>query len=195
LRLHWPYPDLKYLLMPRQIRLRLEAKHAAREIFDVRVIAVIQAFSLRLALYELDRLVKNGMSREDFERTRSLLGKYINVLTKTKSAELGYAIDSVYYGIPNYNEYMKAALAKLTLEDVNRAIRNHLRAENLQIVGVAKDAAGLAAQLTGNEATPVRYNSSKPQEILDEDKIVEKWPLRIRRADITVTPVGEVFER
>jgi len=153
------------------------------------------AFSLRLALYELDRLVKNGMSQEDFERTRSFLGKYVNVLTKTKSAELGYAIDSAYYGIPNYNAYMKAALAKLTLEDVNRAIRKHLRSENLQIVGVAKDTAALEAQLTNGEPTPVHYNSAKPQDIVEEDKVVEKWPLRLKREDVSVVPVDQVFER
>jgi len=152
------------------------------------------AFSLRLAMYELDRLVKNGMTREDFERTRSFLAKYVNVLTKTKSGELGYAIDSAYYGIPNYNEYMKAALAKLTLEDVNRAIRNHLRTENLQIVGVAKDTAGLMAQLTSGEPMPVHYNSPKSQEIVDEDKIVEKWPLGLKRDDVSIVPVDKVFE-
>jgi zinc protease len=152
------------------------------------------AFSLRLALYELDRLVKNGMSREDFERTRSFLAKYVNVLTKTKSDELGYAIDSAYYGIPSYNEYMKSALAKLTLEDVNRAIKKHLRVDNLQIVAVAKDAPGLLTQLTSGEATPVHYNSPKPQEILDEDKIVEKWPLYLRAQDVSIVPVDKVFE-
>ena len=153
------------------------------------------AFSLRLALYELDRLVKDGMSQEDFERTRAFLGKYVNILTKTKSAELGYAIDSAYYGIPNYNAYMKAALAKLTLEDVNRAIRRHLRAENLQIVGVVKDAAALKAQLTNGEATPVHYNSAKPQEIVEEDKVVEKWPLGLKGEDVSVVPVDQVFEK
>ena len=152
------------------------------------------AFALRLALFELDRMVKNGMSQEDFESTRTFLSKYVNVLTKTKSAELGYAMDSAYYGIPNYNEYVKTALAKLTLADVNRAIRKHLRADRLQIVGVAKDAEKLKAELTGDAATPIHYNSAKPQEVLDEDKIVEKWPLHLNAADVTVVPVGSVFE-
>ena len=90
---------------------------------------------------------------------------------------------------------MKAALAKLTLEDVNRAIRKHLRAENLQIVGVAKDAAGLEAQLTNGEPTPAHYNSAKAQDIVEEDKVVEKWPLRLKREDVTVVPVNQVFEK
>ncbi len=151
-------------------------------------------FGLRLALFELDRMVKNGLTPEEFERTRSFLSKYVNVLTKTKSAELGYAIDSAYYGIPNYNEYVKTGLARLTVDDVNRAIRRHLRADNLQIVGVAKDTDALKAELTGDAPTPMHYNSPKPQDVLDEDKIVEKFPLRVRPTDVTVVPVGTVFE-
>ncbi len=64
-------------------------------------------FALRLAMFELSNMVKNGIPEAEFEKTRSFLSKYVNILTKTKSAELGYAIDSEYYGIPNYNEYMK----------------------------------------------------------------------------------------
>lgn len=151
-------------------------------------------FALRLALFELDRLVKNGITQDDFERTRSFLLKYVNVLTKTKSAELGYAMDSVYYGIPNYNEYVKTSLGKLTLAGVNGAIRKHLRADRLQLVGVAKDAEKLKAELTRDAPTPIHYNSPKPQDILDEDKIVEKWPLHLKAADITVVPVTSMFE-
>jgi len=153
------------------------------------------AFSLRLALYELNRLIENGLPEADFERTRSFLTKYVNVLTKTRSAELGYAIDSQYYGMPGYVDYVKSSLAKLTLIDVNRAIRRHLRADRIQIVAVAKDTEALKAALTGDAPTPVQYNSPKPQDVLDEDKIVEKWPLHLRPQDVTVVPVAQVFEQ
>jgi zinc protease len=151
-------------------------------------------FALRLAMFELDKLVKNGIPEADFEKTRSFLSKYINILTKTKSAELGYAIDSEYYGTPGYNEYIKTALAKLTVADVNAAIRKHMRAENIEIVGVAKDADAIRAALASDGPTPVQYNAPKPQEVLDEDKVVERWPLRLRKEDVTVVPVGTVFE-
>jgi zinc protease len=151
-------------------------------------------FALRLALYELDRLVREGIPREGFERTREFLGKYVNILTQTKSAELGYRIDSVYYGIPDYNRYIKAALAKLTIEDVNRAVRRHLRADRLAMVAVSKDAAGLKAQLTGDAPSPITYNSPKPAEIAAEDQVVQNFPLRLKPEDVTVVPVGQVFE-
>ncbi len=168
-----------------------------RQIFQIWVRPVeppTAAFALRLALFELDRMVKNGIPAGEFERTRSFLSKYVNVLTKTKSAELGYAVDSLYYGIPNYTEYVKTGLAKLTAADVNRAIRKHLRSGDLQIVGVAKDTDSLKAQLTSGEPTPMRYNAPKPQEVLDEDKIVEKWPLHLAPGDVEVVPVASVFE-
>lgn len=139
-------------------------------------------------------MIKDGISKEDFVKVQGFVPKYVNVLTKSKSAELGYAIDSLYYGIPNYNEYIKNAVAKLTVDDVNRAIQKHLRALNMQVVGIAKDAAGVKAALTSDAATPPHYNSPKPKEVLDEDKIIETWPLYLKTEDVTIVPVAKVFE-
>lgn len=151
-------------------------------------------FGLRLAMYELDKLVKEGIPAPDFEKTRSFLSKYINILTKTKSAELGYAIDSRYYGMPEYNEYLKSALAKLTVDDVNRVVKKYLHSDNLQIIGVGKDAAAIKAAITSAAASPIHYNSPKPQDITDEDKKVEVWPFALKPEDVTVIPVNTVFE-
>ncbi len=152
------------------------------------------AFTLRLAVYELTKLVKEGITQEDFDRTRDFVGKYVNVLTKTKRAELGYAIDSLYYGIPDYNSYIKNALSKLTREQVNAAIRKHLRADRLQVVAVSANAEALKQQLIGSGPTPIRYNSEKPLDILAEDKIVEKFDIGLRPQDVEIVPVEQVFE-
>jgi zinc protease len=168
-----------------------------RQIFQIWIRPVqppTAKFALRLALYELNRLVTEGISQEDFERTREFLSKYVNLLTKTKRAELGYAIDSLYYGIPDYNTYVKTALAKLTREDVNRAIRKHLRADRLQIVAVSKNAQALRDSLASDAASSMTYNSPKPADILEEDKIVEKWKIGLRPQDVEIIPVEKVFE-
>lgn len=151
-------------------------------------------FTLRLAMYELDRLVKEGMSPETFERTRTFLTKYVNLLMKTKAAELGYAIDSRYYGIPDYNSYLKQSLAKLTVDDVNRAIRKHLRTTDLVIVAVAKDCESMKKAFLAGEPSPMKYNSPKAQDVLDEDKIVERWKLDLKPEAIRIIPVDSVFE-
>jgi len=151
-------------------------------------------FTLRLAFFELNKLVKEGIPPEDFNRTKEFLAKYVNVLTKTKNAELGYAIDSLYYGIPDYNSYIKNGIAKLTLEQANAAIRKHLRADRVQIVAVSANAEQLKKQLVGSGPTPIEYNSAKPADILAEDKLVEKLDLGLRPNDIQIVPVNSVFQ-
>jgi zinc protease len=151
-------------------------------------------FTLRLALFEFDRLLKQGISLEDFERSRSFLSKYVNLLIKTKGAELGYAIDSQYYGIPEYASYIKSGLEKLTRDDVNRAVRKHLRMDDLRIVVIAKDCEELTKNLLANELSPMTYNAPKPKEILEEDKLVESWKIDVKAESVKTVPVEQVFE-
>ena len=151
-------------------------------------------FGLRLAMYELDKFVKEGLSEEQFERARMFLTKYVNHLTETRRAELGYRIDSAFYGIGDYNGYVKQALAKLTREQVNQAIRRHLRADRVQIVAVTRNAEDLKRQLLAGESAPMPYNSPKPAAVTEEDRIVQKWNLGLRPQDIEVIPVGKIFE-
>lgn len=150
------------------------------------------AFTLRLASYELNKLINEGIPAADFERTKSYLTKNLDVLTSTKSADLGYAIDSLYYGIPNYGKYVKDALAKLTREQVNAAIKKHLRADRLQIVAIAGNGAQLKSQLLSENAT-IQYNTPPPAAVLEEDKIVGRWSLGLRDEDIKIVPVEQIF--
>ncbi len=49
--------------------------------------------------------------------------KNVYVMTATQDQQIGYALDSKWYGIPEYTKYMRSALQKLTRDDVNRAIK------------------------------------------------------------------------
>lgn len=151
-------------------------------------------FVLRVALYEYEKLVRDGLDQKTFEETRNFLTKYVNILTQTKDAELGYALDSRFYGIGNYNQTMKDNLAKLTLEDVNRAIKTHLGSKKMRIVIITKDAEGLRDEIVGNKPAAITYAAPKPKEILDEDKVIADFPIGVKAADVTITPVGKVFE-
>ena len=115
-------------------------------------------------------------------------------MTDTRRVELGYAIDSEFYGIGDYNAYLKKALAKLTRDQVNQAIRRHLRADRVQIVAVSRNAEELKRQLLADAAPPMPYNSPKPPEILAEDKIVREVEPGPRPQDISVLPVDKIFE-
>lgn len=151
-------------------------------------------FVLRAALYEYDKLVRDGMSKEAFEATREFLTKYNNILTQTQDAQLGYALDSRYYMIPDYVSYMRDQLAKLTLEDVNKAIRTHLTSTGMRVVIVTKDAEGLREAIISNKPSPITYNSPKPKEITDEDKVIENYKIDVKGESVVIVPVEKVFQ-
>jgi zinc protease len=150
-------------------------------------------FALRIALYELDKLVKQGMSKEDFESTRTFLSKFVNLLTQTQSDQLGYALDSRYYDTPEFTTYVKDALRKLTLEQVNEAIQKHLRSTDLDVVLVTKDAQGMKKAIQSGAPSPPHYVSPPPQEVLDEDKVIDRYKLDV--GSIEVIPADTVFEK
>ena len=151
-------------------------------------------FVLRAALYEYDKLVREGMSQEAFESTREFLSKYVNVLTATQDDQLGYALDSRYYGIKDYPTYMREQLAKLTLADVNRAIKQYLKSDAMRIAIVTKDADGLRDAIVNNKPSPITYNAPKPKEITDEDKVIENYKIVVKPADVTIVSADKVFQ-
>jgi len=151
-------------------------------------------FVLRAALYEYDKLVREGMSQDAFESTREFLSKYVNVLTATQDDQLGYALDSSYYGIKDFPTYMREQLAKLTLADVNRAIKTYLKSDAMRIAIVTKDAAGLRDAIVNNKPSPITYNAPKPKEITDEDKVIENYKIAVKPADVTIVPAEKVFQ-
>jgi zinc protease len=90
---------------------------------------------------------------------------------------------------------MKSELAKLTLQDVNNAIRKYFGDNDaLRVVMVTKDADGLRDAIINNKPSPIKYEAPKPQDILDEDKIISTYPIKLRPEDVTITPIGNVFQ-
>lgn len=151
-------------------------------------------FAFRTGLYELSKFAHEGLTEDSFESTREFLSKFVNVLTQTEDETLGYKLDSRYYGIPEYTQYMKQSLAALGRSEVNQAIKRHLESGGLQVVIVTKDAEGLRDAILANKPSPMKYNSPKSQEILDEDKTIEALRIPAKPEWVTVTPVDKVFE-
>jgi zinc protease len=151
-------------------------------------------FTLRATLFEYDKLVREGMRQDDFDSMRNFLTKYANVLTATQNARLGYALDSRYYGIGDYNTFMREQLSKLTLADVNRAIRQHLKSDRMRVVIITKDGAALRDAILKGTPSPITYNSPKPPDILAEDKIIQTYKIDVRPANVNVVPVERIFQ-
>jgi zinc protease len=150
--------------------------------------------ALRIALHELRQLIANGLTQADFESTRDYLMKNVFVMTATQNQQLGYALDSDWYGIPEFTSYMRDTLAKLTLADVNAAIRKHLSGDALTVVAITKDARGLAETLLADMPSTIHYDAPKP-ELAEEDKAIGGMKLGLGKDKVVVTPVAEVFAR
>ncbi len=150
--------------------------------------------ALRIALHELRRLVADGLTQAEFESTRDYLRKNVFVMTATQDQQLGYALDSEWYGIPEFTGYMRDRLAKLTLADVNAAVRKHLSGDALTVVAITKDAKGLAETLLADTPSTIRYDAPKP-ELAEEDKAIGALKLGLSKDKVAITPVAEVFAR
>jgi zinc protease len=195
------YGDYAYIeAFPRGMFQVLPEPNIARraQIFEVWIRPVVPEnghMALRIALFELRRLVDEGLSKAQFETTRDYLMKNVFVMTATQNQQVGYALDSQWYGIPEFTTYMRDELAKLKLADVNRAIRKHLSGRDLQVVLVTKDAKGLKEKLVADRFSAITYDAPKPKAILDEDRVIGALKLGLEPKAVTTTPVEEVFAR
>lgn len=154
-------------------------------------------FALRAALRELTTLVEDGMSEEDFELTRSFLSKYYLHFAESTEERLGYAVDDAFYGIddPGHLAQFGQRISEVTREEVNAAIKKHLQVDNIKIAIVTGDAENMADVLQNDTPSPMSYSIDKPAEILEEDKLIEAFPLQIVENGVTTVPVDEMFER
>jgi zinc protease len=84
---------------------------------------------------------------------------------------------------------------ELTLEDVNAAMKRHWNYDNLKIAIVTGKAAEMRSLLARGAPTPITYPTPKPAAILEEDRIIEAWPLKLGEERMTTVPVAEAFER
>ena len=84
-------------------------------------------------------------------------------------------------------------VTRLTEAQKRPVIRENLDTENMQYVFVTRDAEDLRQRLTGNQSSPMVYDSEKPTELLDEDKLIETISLGLDDEDVTVIPAEEVF--
>jgi zinc protease len=169
-----------------------------RQIFEIWIRPVVPAnahMTLRIAIHELDNLIQKGLTKEDFEATRDYLTNNVYVMTATQDQQLGYALDSQWYGIGEFTGTMRKVLQALTVEQVNAAVRRHLAVRDLSIVIITKDAAGLKQALVSDAVSTIKYDGDQPQALLDEDRVIGARKLNIAADKVRITPIAEVFAR
>lgn len=151
-------------------------------------------FALRAALWELDRLVNEGMSAEDFEATRSFLLNYSKLWVQTLSRRLGYEMEGTFYDREDLVQELSERLPKLTVDQVNAAVRKHLKSGGIRAAIVTKDTEGFARMLKEGSPTPLVYDTEgTPEAIVAEDKVIGRFPLG--KVSVTIVPVQGMFAK
>jgi zinc protease len=147
-------------------------------------------FAMRMALKEMQMLIDNGMSEDDFNLTRDFLRSYTKLYIQTPARQLGYLMDSHFYSREDYIAELDDLLKNLTLADVNDVMRKYWQSDNMFVTIVTDDseAEELKKSLLQNLPSPMAYSdalkSTLSEEILTEDKQVEIYPLNVTKVTI-----------
>ena len=138
-------------------------------------------------MFELQKLSDKGMTSEAVATSKEFLRNYVGTWGATIGRRLGYAVDDGFYGIakPGFLQSLKAAIDKVTPEQVNAAIRKHLQHDNMYLVIITADAAGMKQKLLSGASTSITYAGERPAALLEEDKTISALPIKVKEADIT----------
>jgi zinc protease len=167
------------------------------QMFELWIRPVVPAnaqMAMRIALYETRKLIENGLTEEQFQNTRDYMMKNVYLLTSTQNQRLGYALDSWWYGMGDYVDHMRAQYAKLTREDVNRAVKKYLSVDNLHVVIITADAEGLRKTLLADAPSSIQYDAPKP-ELAEEDKVIGSYKLNLKPENVRIVSVDDVFAK
>ncbi|HET9209026.1 MAG TPA: pitrilysin family protein [Thermoanaerobaculia bacterium] len=190
------YSYIEYLPNPPFVTTPPPNAPRREQYFSVWIRPVVPAdaqFALRAGLYEVQRLRDQGMTEADFNLTRDFVLNYSKLWAQSLEDRLGYAMDSKLYGMPNYIDEIQRRLPKLTVADVNAAIKKYLSTESYEAVVVTANAQQLKETLQKDEPSPKSYNSQVDPKVTEADKIIV--PLKVAPTKIDVVPVAEVFQK
>lgn len=155
-------------------------------------------FAWRMAMREWEQLVNKGLSKDDFELTRQFLKSYIKLYIQTPAKQLGFLMDSRFYGRQDFIHDAGILLDALTVEKVNEAMKRYWKPGNMyvSIITDESEAEPLKIALLKNAPSPMSYSDELKKvldkKILEEDVEVSKFPLRTTRVEIV--PSSEIFK-
>jgi zinc protease len=180
----------------RPVQIAKQLKQQYKELSDISIGHA--HFALRMAVREVDLLINNGMSQEDFEATRTFLRSYMKLYVASPADQLGYLMDSKFYGRKDYVKEMDALLSKLTVADVNNTVKKYWRTDNMfvTIVTDRSEAEALAKNVKENAPSPMSYSNivkaGLSKAVLDEDDIVSTFKLNVKH--VTVVDSKDTFK-
>jgi zinc protease len=84
----------------------------------------------------------------------------------------------------------------MTKADVDRVIRKYLDPKRVDIAIVSDSSKALRDELLAGKPTPMTYDTKDtPQEVLDEDKIIERTRLPFNASRVKILSARAMFEK
>jgi zinc protease len=155
-------------------------------------------FALRMALREMQNLIDKGMGEKDFDLTKKFLRSYLKLYAQTPEQQLGYLMDSKFYGLNDWLKEVDAQLEKVTYQNMNDVVKRYWQTKNMDIsiVTDVTEAEPLKASLQSGAPSPMSYSNALKAvltpEILEEDKQVENYPMKVTK--VTIVNASEMFK-
>ncbi len=170
---------------------------------------------LKVLTWELDNLVRNGLTAEQVEAAKNKARVLYLSLAENVDRLVGYKLDDEFYGLtPGYLDQYLARIDAVTPEAVNAAIRKYLQTQDIHYVVITDQ--GLAEKLADDIAnnrnatgkTPKQYQLDSEQregvqywlvpegrlKTLQQDAVWETYRLDIPRSNIRIIKAEQMFE-
>ncbi|MFT3706563.1 MAG: pitrilysin family protein [Archangium sp.] len=152
-------------------------------------------YATRGILYFLERLRSAPPPPENFETARGFLMGATRTWVMTDQRKLGWAIDDVINGTPDFLGGVRKRLETITPADAQAVVRKYVALENINYAYVTKDADALAAALKSGAPSPITYASPKSEELLRDDSAISTVPLPLVADQIRVIDANDVMKR
>ena len=152
-------------------------------------------FATRAVLHFLEQLRTQPIPAEKFETARGFLAGATRIWTTTDQEKLGWAIDDLISGTPDFLGAVRKTLETITPAQAQAAVKKYVSPGSLNFVFVTKDAAALAGALKSGAPTPITYASPKSPDIERDDALIATEGLPIEVEHVRVMKASEVMAR
>ena len=191
----------------------------SRQYFSIWIRPVAHRYALHLLkglTWELENFVREGLTEAQVAAAKNKAKVLYLNLAETGSRLLNVRLDDAFYSqsASGYLDHYLERLDAVTVEQVNSAIRTHLKTENLKYVVVthSDQAENLANQLAGDlpaagksleeyqipnidhQGKEVHAISPDKLEILQKDAVWGSYRLGVPRDQIRIVPADRIFE-
>ena len=149
-------------------------------------------FATKFTIFSLNKMVNEGLTGDRFELMKSFSSSNPRLWAYSPMQKLGFSMDSDFYKISYFIDYISENMKSIENEDVAKALKERFD-RDVKIVIVTGEVEEIKNQLLGEaDCNPV-YSTTLLEEDLKVDELVMKYDLKIEPEDIEVIEAEDWF--